>query len=140
MPITSVKIYPAIGIARLGNSPTEYFVGPELPGNTTAPGGGYRDGQCRIKRQAARFRLFGDDGDTLVHEIRGADAQISWSVHIANKKASWEKFASSGLRNAGFTGSRTQLEIDPGPRTLTAPNQAAAFNTGTIAGLPVPLG
>ena len=31
--ITSIKIHPAIGIARLGNSPTEFFIRPELPGD-----------------------------------------------------------------------------------------------------------
>jgi len=30
--IKSIKIHPAIGIARLGNSPTGFFVGPEVPG------------------------------------------------------------------------------------------------------------
>ena len=31
MTISSIKIHPAIGIARLGNSPYEFFIGPELP-------------------------------------------------------------------------------------------------------------
>jgi len=29
--IKTIKIYPAIGIARLGNSPTGFFIGPERP-------------------------------------------------------------------------------------------------------------
>jgi len=28
----SYRIHPAIGIARLGDSPTDYFIGPEAPG------------------------------------------------------------------------------------------------------------
>ena len=28
---TIYKIHPAIGVARVGNSPTEFFIGPESP-------------------------------------------------------------------------------------------------------------
>jgi len=28
--VHSVAIYPSIGIARIGNSPTEYFLGPTI--------------------------------------------------------------------------------------------------------------
>jgi len=59
--IVAIKIHPAIGIARVGNSPSEFFIGPEIPGVHVRPPGGYRDAQGRIKRQAARFRLFGYD-------------------------------------------------------------------------------
>ncbi|MEO8427646.1 MAG: LodA/GoxA family CTQ-dependent oxidase, partial [Verrucomicrobiota bacterium] len=68
--IKTIKIHPAIGIARVGNSPTEFFIGPELPGKHKQPFGGYKDAQGRIKRQAARFRLFGyDSHGKLVKEI-----------------------------------------------------------------------
>ena len=30
--IVSYAIYPGIGFARVGNSPDEYFIGPEAPG------------------------------------------------------------------------------------------------------------
>ena len=36
--IAYCQIYPGVGIARIGNSPTEYFIGPETPGQTVAPG------------------------------------------------------------------------------------------------------
>ena len=29
--IKTIKIHPAIGIARVGNSPGEFFIGPEFP-------------------------------------------------------------------------------------------------------------
>jgi hypothetical protein len=71
--ITQVKIHPAIGIARLGNSPTDFFIGPEIPLDHTAPAGGYKDASCRVKRQAARFRLFGyDNNGNLVQELTAA--------------------------------------------------------------------
>ncbi|MBP9180836.1 MAG: LodA/GoxA family CTQ-dependent oxidase, partial [Bacteroidia bacterium] len=57
--ITRVEIYPPLGIARVGNSPEAYFFGPEIPGVREEDKGNYRDEKGRIKRQAARFRLFG---------------------------------------------------------------------------------
>ena len=54
---TIYKIHPAIGIARLGNSP-DFFIGPELLNAELDPPGGFKDNQCRVKRQAARFRIF----------------------------------------------------------------------------------
>ena len=75
--IHTIKIHPAIGIARLGNSPTGFFIGPEKPGAHTRPKGGYKDAQGRIKRQAARFRLFGyDSTGKLVKEITATEARI----------------------------------------------------------------
>ena len=55
MTITRCKIHPAIGVARVGDSPDGFFVGPESPGDAGSDGP-YKDGAGRIKRQAARFR------------------------------------------------------------------------------------
>jgi len=80
--ITSIKIHPAIGIARVGNSRTEFFVGPELPNDRSPPHGGYKDRSLRVKRQAARFRVFGYDmNGNLVMELPASDATIRWTVH-----------------------------------------------------------
>jgi len=149
--IASIKIYPPIGIARLGNSRTDFFIGPELPGDRSVPPGGYKDGSCQVKRQAARFRLFGfDAAGKLVGEVTHADATITWTVHLANSKAAAPIFdgltASSTLRNSQAIAGvapvtdRSTLVIDPGPRSLTGPNQAAGFNTGHFLGTEVPLG
>jgi hypothetical protein len=43
--ITSVKIHPAIGVARVGNSPADFFIGPERLFDPPAPPGGFKDGQ-----------------------------------------------------------------------------------------------
>ena len=66
------RIHPAIGVARLGNHETSFFVGPEGPGSAGVeidtggverPLDGYKkDG--RVKRQAARFRVFAYDQDS----------------------------------------------------------------------------
>jgi hypothetical protein len=134
--ITSVKIHPAIGIARLGNSPAEFFIGPEIPRMNKPPSGGYKDPQMRVKRQAARFRIFGYDEDgNVVKEITVADADIKWSVHLANKKAAWKQFdglnSNTPLRNASEK-NRNKLIIDPGMRTLNKINTNALFDTGTF--------
>src|SRR6266700_3596643 len=142
--IKSIKIHPAIGIARVGNSPTQFFIGPELPGRRQRPRGGYRDAQGRIKRQAARFRLLGYDlKGKFVREITATDAAITWTVHLANRKAAWRQFdglqANTPPRNASIS-DRSSLVIDPGPRQVSGRNQSALFNNGTFLGAIVPLG
>src|SRR3954452_16204206 len=75
--IERVIIHPAIGIARVGNSPDEWFIGPEAPGPHPVPAGGFKDAAGRIKRQAARFRLYGLDRDGHVEaEVTATDAEI----------------------------------------------------------------
>ena len=142
--ISSYKIHPSVGIARLGNSPDEYFIGPECPGINDPPKGGYKDKKGRIKRQAARFRIFGYDGEgNVVKEITPAEADIKWSVHLANKKASWKNFEglnpNASLRNA-FEQKRSNLIIDPGERMLHSLNSKAVFDTGMFYEKIVPLG
>lgn len=134
MAITQVRIHPALGVARVGNSPTDWFVGPERPWDRTPPPGGYKDAQCRVKRQAARFHLFADHDDGTTTELTAADADISWTVHLANRKAITSN-----------SGAASDLTIDPGPRTLNGPDQIAKFDDGTItlpgaSAVTVPLG
>jgi hypothetical protein len=133
---TVYKIHPAIGIARVGNSP-EFFIGPERLGERPSPPGGFKDAQCRVKRQAARFRIFAHHDDGSVEEITDAEADITWTVHLVNKKAAYP--------GRGNSESASDLTIDPGPRTTNGPNQQKLFDNGVIrfAGDPVatvPLG
>lgn len=142
--ITKFKIFSPIGIARVGNSPEEFFVGPERVGETISPPGGFKDVQGRMKRQAARFRIFGYDAQgNLVQEVTSKDADIHWAVHLANKKAAWKRFEgldpNAPLRNAKVK-DRKSLIIEPRPRSLNGPNQIAHFDTGQFLGKKVPLG
>ncbi len=121
---TVYKIHPAIGIARVGNSPDDFFIGPERVGEVPNPSGGFKDDQCRVKRQAARFRIFAHHEDGTVDEINDADADITWTAHLVNKKA-----ANPGRGNSE---SDADLTIDPGERTLTGPNQRELFDGGVI--------
>jgi len=57
--IVRAAIYPAIGIARVGNSETAYFLAPEVTDPLPEPVGFYRDPTGALKRQAVRFRIYG---------------------------------------------------------------------------------
>jgi hypothetical protein len=151
--IVRCVIHPAIGIARVGDSPAAFFLGPEVPGPHPLPEGGFKDGAGRIKRQAARFRIYGLDADgNIVRELTAADAEIIWTVHLANRKAAWYNFETAfdipeatgepstpdgspnpplvvPRRNASVIGAdRAQLAIDPGPRSIAG---AGANPAGT---------
>lgn len=122
------KIHPSIGVARLGDSTTEFCLAPEisteLPVDCDSQGRAlldndgneqpidmFKDSQGRIKRQAARFRvyLYDDEHDTIGRELKigdkvkftssqtpelsfGVVIDIEWTVYLANKKASWYQF------------------------------------------------
>lgn len=106
-------IGPAIGVARLGNSPDDFYLAPEaiggLPieydpeGKALNDGGRpecvtrFKDSQGRVRRQGALFRIFRIDDDNPggieVTLDRGDVAAIEWTVHLANKKAAWYQFA-----------------------------------------------
>jgi L-Lysine epsilon oxidase N-terminal len=93
--IVSAAIYPSIGIARLGNSADAWFVGPEVPEPAPLPPGSYRDATGALKRQAARYRLYGiDAAGVIVRELSGAGpaVEITWRVELANTKAAWYGF------------------------------------------------
>jgi hypothetical protein len=144
--IVTCKIHPSIGIGRIGNSPTQFFIGPEVPGLDARPKGGYKDSEGRIKRQGARFRIFGYNAQgKVVRELTLKEAEITWTAHIANAKAAWKKFdedrgnGPTRLRNASEK-DRSSLIVDPGPRTISRAGQVAHFDTGMFLGDPVPLG
>ncbi|AQR68808.1 hypothetical protein BZG29_11010 [Janthinobacterium sp. LM6] len=151
MAYTGLRIHPAIGIARVGNS-EEYYLGPESlagmplagqdgtgglpirPGteDTTIASTELRDAGGKLKRQAARFRIYqyafdaADGVESYPLGRRGAAAEVAigsmvdgkivkdivWTVHLANKKAnSWEggegvapfdKQRAPALRNPAF--------------------------------------
>jgi len=118
--LKTVKIYPPIGIARMGNS-QEWYLGPELPFPAPPPvpaDGNYKDFQCRIRRQAQRFRLWGYFSDGTDRELTIADGAIQWTIHVANAK---------GV----FRGEPAGALIDPGLRTLNGANDSATFANGT---------
>ncbi|NET55647.1 MAG: 3-isopropylmalate dehydrogenase [Symploca sp. SIO2E6] len=128
------KIFPSIGIARLGNSPDEYFIGPEAPG--IVPPGKYRDTEGQIKRQGARFRIYEYEvdqygGATIQREVTANDATIDWSVHLVNSKAAGKQFPISDKdRNSGCD--REGLTIDGGKHRISGKHQAVGPLEGDI--------
>jgi L-lysine 6-oxidase len=108
---TRYEIHPTVGVARLGDSPDSFFLAPEAlggrplecdaSGNEILVAGAprpverFKDQAGRIRRQAARFKLFAfDDADPAAggREVTLDDAEVAgieWTVHLANKKAAW---------------------------------------------------
>jgi hypothetical protein len=142
-----LKIHPAIGVARLGDDPNAFFIGPETPGlgptgqdegagSATPPFRSTGRSGGKIKRQAARFRIFNYLPGGFVEEINLDNPQvkeIEWTVHLANRKAAFFEFlgqlgasgpysgAKPPLRNPGVVAAReAQLVIDPGARSIKA--------------------
>ena len=111
--IVRCVISPGLGIARVGNSPTEYYVGPEAPGQLPQPTGGFKDQAGRIKRQAARFRVYGlDTSGKVVAEVTPDVGQVRWRVHVANRKAAWYQFLNAmdlGPKYAKTAGRRNSM-------------------------------
>jgi len=60
-PWDNVKIYPPIGIARVGNSDLDdgWFYGPEVPGYFEEPKDGFKDKSGAVKRQVMHSDLPG---------------------------------------------------------------------------------
>src|SRR6202030_881616 len=154
--IVRASIYPAIGIARVGNSESEYFLAPEVTDPLPEPPGSYRDPTGALKRQAVRFRIYGlNAAGAPVTELTADNAEIRWTVHLANKKSAWYQFQialdipeagsapPSWLRNITIT-DRSRLVIDAGPRYITGRDAgggpAYRSGTGTFLGTRVYLG
>jgi len=153
--IARAVIYPAIGVARVGNSASEYVVGPEVPDPPPLAAGSYRDKTGALKRQAARFRIYGvNNAGEIVRELTGdgGGAEITWHVELANTKAAWYGFqlaldipeAASApptvLRNAAVA-DRSTLSILPGARSAAGANaKPALFDSGAFMGRKVYLG
>jgi hypothetical protein len=152
------KIFPPICVARLGNSPTEFFVGPETPGLGPDPGGSFKDSEGRVKRQAARFRLYAfDETGKAVDELTADHpdvAQLVWKVTLANKKAEWYRFEGAGAvarvlgggaglparRNASIErGKRKALIIGPATAQIEGQNQKSDPLEGQFLDKPTPV-
>jgi L-Lysine epsilon oxidase N-terminal/L-lysine epsilon oxidase C-terminal domain len=151
--IVLARIHPGIGIARIGNSESGYFIGPELPFLRRIRSDSYRDDKGRLKRQAAKFRIYGyDENNEVVGELTTRVAEIVWTVHVANKKAAWYDFdvaldlpeainTKSSRRNSCIQGkNREQLIIDPGAHSIAGQDQRQVLKDGNFLGQPVCLG
>jgi hypothetical protein len=133
--IVSCKIHPAIGIARVGNStrPDGFFLGPEVPGESLPPPGGYKDPAdvSIVLKQACRFWIFGyDERGELVGELP-ANASVTWRVQLGNKKAEWYEFAGpDGETSPPTTPKRNPLVADRASLVITTTVEEIAGPNG----------
>ncbi|RKH66254.1 LodA/GoxA family CTQ-dependent oxidase [Corallococcus llansteffanensis] len=152
--IVKAVIYPPIGIARVGSSPDGYFIGPEVTEPPAQDKGFYRDAQGRLKRQAARFRIYGVNAEGhIIRELSvpKSGAKVRWTVQLANTKAAWYGFqlaldipeASSAppttLRNAAVA-DRSRLAITPATQSVQGAKARPKRFDGTFMDLEVHLG
>jgi hypothetical protein len=149
--IVRCAIHPAIGIARVGNAPADdYYLAPEIPGRPADPGpAGYKTAAGEIRREAARFRVYGYDaaGEVVGEITAGEGVEIIWEVHLANRKAAWYQFLNAldlkqfamtpTYRNATVAGAqRDDLVIDPGAKRISGRDRRGpeyAFEEGWIS-------
>lgn len=155
--IVRAAIHPAIGIARVGNSQTEFYIGPEVCDPQPQEAGFYRDDTGALKREAARFRVYGYNAQgEVVKELTSSDADIKWQVHLANQKAAWFNFElaldipeaaaapATTLRNSKVKGAdRAKLLIDGGNVSISGADVSGPeykFDQGKFYDAPVYLG
>src|SRR5580692_7355649 len=88
--VVRAAIHPAIGVARVGNSEKGFFIGPEVTDPEPVKPGFAKDSAGALKRQAALFRVYGYNasGEAVV-ELTAENADIEWTVQVANMKAAW---------------------------------------------------
>ncbi|KFE62108.1 LodA/GoxA family CTQ-dependent oxidase [Hyalangium minutum] len=156
------RIHPAVGVARVGNSPDEFYIGPEHPNQPPnfdiaqkkfQP---FKDSQGRVKRQAARFRVFEYTMQSGVlsplREITQGSFDITgikWNVHLANRKAAFFKFnGQEGADNGAWKAKRNAhvqaaadrerlLVIDPGLKSISGKSQPRVSLTNPNRNIPI---
>jgi hypothetical protein len=169
LPTPLYRIHPFLGIARVGNAdPSDFFIGAEIPGyppDAVGDAGSAvppykdtsRDPNGLVKPQAARFRIFEygyvNNRLTPLREVNLGTAgiqSITWTAHIANKKASfylennsagdatagiYPPLPAAGLRNPSVA-NRQSLENDFGPRSISGAS-AGPVTIDPYSGSPV---
>ena len=147
--IVKAAIHPAIGVARVGDAESAFFVGPEVTTTPNEPASAFRDGDS-LKRQAAKFRIYGyNAAGEIVGELDANSVSITWSVELANRKAQWYHFITAMdipetenlsviRRNPDQTtqAERDMLAITPGERSISGISVSGGaehtFDTGSF--------
>ena len=155
-------IYPSVGIARVGDSP-EYYVHPDEPTLDLSPEpftlprtavttnrGKFRDTANRIRRQAARFRIYEVNwkaynnktwipADPVKQIKAGSSIELRWKVNVCNAKH-FPAFSPPASDTPPALATRTRLEatadITSKPplthKVLKVPKAAAAGRPNDI--------
>lgn len=146
--ITALRVYPPLGLARVGNCTAQdvfaddYLISTEVIGGMPTRLDGaraetvddFRGSDSSIRRHAARFRVYATLDDGTVTEVTlAAGVQIEWRVTLANLKAGWYQFLQAmdlpaGIakdaprRNpnvTGASGDRSSLDIRPRSKAIS---------------------
>lgn len=138
--IVRAAIHPGIGVARMGDADSAFFIGPEVTTPPSHDADHYRDDSHALKRQGARFRIYGyNAAGEVVRELTAANADITWTVELANRKADWYRFITAMdipetadlsviQRNKDVT-DRASLALTPGARSISgASKPGVAFD------------
>jgi len=153
------RIYPSIGIARLGKS-AESFIGPEVSGSSGTEFNGmglevpvteYKTGDTGdpntsflVKRQAARFRIYQFDlpGDPGRPAELPAGAKVEWRVKLVNKKDAVQRPASPPASPTPITviSGREDRVIDSGWQRISTTDATPLELAGKYLNRPVALG
>jgi hypothetical protein len=149
------KIHPAIGVARVGDHPSAFFIGPETPGGVGLEIDSTTGGEIpvtkykasgQIKRQAARFRIFEYEVApvtgilTLQREITANEATIEWKVDLVNRKGALDHTPPHGIdphsagrpRNMHLSGAARDALVIRDPRD----QRVSGRNVGTTPATP----
>lgn len=167
--IVRIAIHPGIGVARVGNSEltgsewitgndeyADIYIGPETDTPQPMQYETVRDSTGKIKRQGARFRIYGYNAQgQVVKEILPEDAgtTINWKVTLANRKAQWFRFdhawdkdffrseenQPSILRNSENS-DRASLAITPDTMSISGTHTRSAPIKGKFRSIEVTLG
>ncbi len=132
------KIFPSIGIARLGES-DDFFVGPELPGRgpmdlgpdgLMIPTTRFKDASLRrIRKQAARFHIFeSHDGESWLPARLPKTASVTWRVRLTNKKSAVARAPLPPARHA-----RPQLAPDMAGQVIEGGSRTISGKAGMSA-------
>lgn len=147
---TVLRIHPAIGIARVGNS-DEYYLAPETPaampqkgtgllgGLPIKPGtesdpiddGDLRDAQGALKRQAARFRIYAylDAGAAGKYPYEGEVQEVTIGSQLDGgtvRAIVWMVHLANKKANCWWL----EEEVDPPVGTRPETSSLAAYNAG----------
>src|SRR5258708_35938605 len=83
--IVRAAIHPSIGVARLGNSPEEYSLAPEVVDPPPQPPGVYRDASGALKPQATRIHTHGRNAQgQMVAALTLQTTHITRKCHHSN--------------------------------------------------------
>jgi hypothetical protein len=139
------RIFPAIGIARLGEDPN-FFIGPEIPSMGPGEMGPdvalnpithFKDAtRTKIRKQGARFHIYESaDGVTWSPASLPPTATVTWTATLENKKSAVKRPSEPPIlpTRPEISADLESMIINGGSRNVVGPNATSAAFQGTFA-------